>query len=491
MRLTAILCLLLAACSEGESGTITWSPCSLDPSANDMRAECARVIVPLDWSHPKAGQVSVAVKRLPATEPRVQLWLVEGGPGASGLADFPEVMARWQAQDPGIEVYTLDHRGVGESERLSCPSQEDPSSVDGTAISSAEIAACLASLERQRPGALAHFNTTQAAHDLAELVRRTSRAGVPSFLWGASYGTYLLQRYLQIYPRQVTGVIVDSLNPADADAQTQAAGMNQAGRDLLGVCAGQPRCAERLGGDPLAFWKALLADLDRGHCAAAGGDGAAVRALASFVGSYHPLRQVLPALAYRLRRCNAADLLALGHFTAIMDGDWFTELPGFSQVLNTNIVLSEMSEPRQAAHAADESDRLFAISNMADVRSLRQHWPVYEDPLDDQWASADVPILMLQGRLDFLTPAGPARAWSDHFAGPGQTYVEFPEGAHGLTFATPTPEGTDCAAQLILSFLRTPTAPPDTTCVKRVLRLDFEGDSATAAALLGTSNLWD
>src|SRR4029079_17186374 len=87
--------------------------------------ECARVSVPLDYDRPAGAKISIALTRLPATDPRHRigsLFLNPGGPGGSGV-DFvvdvgpflytDEVRARF-------DLVGFDPRGIMRSNALQC-----------------------------------------------------------------------------------------------------------------------------------------------------------------------------------------------------------------------------------------------------------------------------------------------------------------------------------------------------------------------------------
>src|SRR4029079_18373384 len=57
-----------------------WTPCFTDAGP----FECARVSVPLDYDRPAGAKISIALTRLPATDPRHRIgspFLKPGGPG--------------------------------------------------------------------------------------------------------------------------------------------------------------------------------------------------------------------------------------------------------------------------------------------------------------------------------------------------------------------------------------------------------------------------
>ena len=49
--------------------------------------------------------------------------------------------------------------------------------------------------------------------DVGELINLFKRNGIhdSAFVYGVSYGTYWAERYMQLFPRQAKGVILDSV----------------------------------------------------------------------------------------------------------------------------------------------------------------------------------------------------------------------------------------------------------------------------------------
>ena len=78
-----ILAVALAAipAADAQAAPLNWTPC-------DDGFECATATVPLDYDQPKGKQISLAVIRLPATDPSHRigtLFTNPGGPGNSGV----------------------------------------------------------------------------------------------------------------------------------------------------------------------------------------------------------------------------------------------------------------------------------------------------------------------------------------------------------------------------------------------------------------------
>lgn len=101
---------------------------------------------------------------------------------------------------------------------------------------------------------------------------------------------------------------------------------------------------------------------------------------------------------------------------------------------------------------------------------------------------------MMNGELDSATPYEYAIALADHFNGPNQHWVGFPQGSHHLATGTPLPSDPDhdhCDVKLQVAFVQDPTSAPDTSCVDEVLPIDFAGTPELANELFGTGDFYD
>ncbi len=205
--------------------TVTWHGCRTGPDdtigkeLDDAKAQCAEVTVPLDYSHPGGRTIKVAMSRLKATDPehrRGTLLYNPGGPGvpATYLALMlkkaePRVAARY-------DLIGMDPRFVGRSTPLNC---KWPTSSIGSAGTdrrtfdrSVVLAKDLASRCADHRDVLPHASTRNTARDM-DVIRAALGESELSYL-GSSYGTYLGEVYLQLFPRRADRVVLDSaLNP--------------------------------------------------------------------------------------------------------------------------------------------------------------------------------------------------------------------------------------------------------------------------------------
>ncbi len=249
--------------------------------------QCATVQVPLDHDAPRGTTISVAMVRLPATDPGRRLgslFLNPGGPGGSGI-DFalfagpslytPELRARF-------DLVGFDPRGVARSTPLRCfgsqrrwepiftpfafPSTPEEEHV-WIAADRYLIDACA-----RRGGRIAeHMSTANAARDLDVL--RSAVGDAKLTYAGFSYGSYLGVTYANLFPTKVRALVVDGvLDPiawstgrggesarlpfstrlrSDVGAQATL-------QEFFGLCdAGGPACA--FAGDSAARFAALAA----------------------------------------------------------------------------------------------------------------------------------------------------------------------------------------------------------------------------------------
>ncbi|MBI5482556.1 MAG: alpha/beta hydrolase [Deltaproteobacteria bacterium] len=479
---------------------VEWFYCSLHPGENDGIADCAETQMPRSWDDPKGPTVPVYAKRLLTSVPATgQLWLLAGGPGASGTVGLADRMDYHQQLNPDIEVYAIDARGTGYSDYLTCPDQEAAGSDQGGWITAAEVDDCVARVRADHGDVLGLYGMTQSAIDLAAYIHAVRKPGTRVFVWGGSAGAYWAQRHLTQFPDQVDGVVLEGIPPADFTLGVQDEYDEKIGRRILALCAADAFCSGQLP-DPEASLRDLKSRLAAGHCPEAE-SRLSFGQVVNYLASYFPFHAMIPGIIYRLHRCEAGDLAVYDRLVDKALGvDWPERY--LSQVTNENVIYSELWEsPRFADNAAFlayldgvyAGDLLFAVGQGYHMNDAYLRWPRTRDPLDDVWARTTVPMLMLQGELDPATPYDFSVEMTEHFAGPHQTYVSFPYGAHNVFVGTPVASGPPplhCADRIFSAFLVDPVADLDTSCVAETLPPDFLG-THWAPRLQGAPDYWE
>ena len=197
-----------------------WSPCY---RSTGFPFECTTVQVPLDHAAPRGAAISIAVVRLPATDPARRigsLFFNPGGPGGSGV-DFVlqlgpylysnEVRARF-------DMVGFDPRGVYRSTALRCFGTTRqwwfapfpfPTSGEEEAIWEATdrylVEAC-----DQRAGRIEdHMSTADVARDL-DLLRQAVGDEALNYV-GYSYGSYLGVTYASLFPTRFRALVIDGI----------------------------------------------------------------------------------------------------------------------------------------------------------------------------------------------------------------------------------------------------------------------------------------
>jgi pimeloyl-ACP methyl ester carboxylesterase len=225
--LAALGALALALGLSGESGMaapgkpkIAWSPCFMQIGP----FECGTVQVPLDYDRQR-GTISIAVARLPATDPTQRigsLFLNPGGPGGSGI-DFllgagpflysDEVRAKF-------DLVGFDPRGIVRSTAFRCfgnPKQWEPYFTPFPFPFTPAEEALWITADRyldaacdQRGGEVGdHMSTANVARDL-DLLRQAVGDEKLTYA-GYSYGSFLGTTYASLFPDKVRAVIVDGV----------------------------------------------------------------------------------------------------------------------------------------------------------------------------------------------------------------------------------------------------------------------------------------
>ncbi len=488
---------------------IVWKPCNLFTQGPASPAECASFLLPLRWDEPKGRTFPYFLKKKPATKPRRgSLWLLDGGPGFAGISLEGLAYAVGTIRLADFDIYIPSHRGTGDSSRLGCAVQEAEESPGGTDILDEEWDACLdAVLAQWGADGLAAFNVTEAANDLAGLIEATRQPGEEVFVYGASYGTYLANRYLQLHPAQATGVVMDSVCPGEGCyLAEQDVLYDEVAREFLARCEADAWCGAKVGQGLYArYADAVRAQEEGTHCSALEAAGIGKHELRVAMGlllNQRHLRQFVPAIAHRFVRCNPADVAALEQLVSVLFGDGGggagpdPVMQAHSWVLGENIVLSEMwphPAPSTSVLQATADAALISLGTSLHSISLFDRWPRYaRDAHADRFASTQVPMLMMNGTLDPATAPWLAAKVKAQFAAPNQHYIELPDVPHGVLNNSPmTTPNKQCGMELFLQFMADPRAELDLACIDQMLPLDLQGDPGLSQQLFGTADLYD
>jgi pimeloyl-ACP methyl ester carboxylesterase len=239
-----------AAVHASPAPSLDWQPC-----AENAEVQCASLAVPIDYAHPEADQIELAVARRPATNPDQRigsLVYLPGGPGGSGVgallsgAPFPpEVAARF-------DLVSFDPRGTNRSHPVLCDGallDSPPNVVPETGGTLAEIEAFSRKLGdscREHTGPLIdHVDSVSVARDIDAF--RAALGEEKISLYGISYGTLTGQMYAENFPSRIRALVLDSVFDHSLGAgrffDTEARAGEDAFAEFAGWCAVNQQCA--------------------------------------------------------------------------------------------------------------------------------------------------------------------------------------------------------------------------------------------------------
>jgi pimeloyl-ACP methyl ester carboxylesterase len=248
----------------GDPAPLAWTGCG-------GGTECATLIVPLDYAHPRGTAIPIALKRQRATDPAARigsLVINPGGPGEAGtLLLSRDLGVLSPAVKQRFDVIEMDPRGVGNSGGLRCNGIEPTPPASGnpapavkvdpipttpearTALINADRAYAQACADNAGAGGalLAHIGTTDVARDLEQLRKAVGDEKL-TFL-GLSYGTLVGSTYADLFPTHLRALVLDGvIDPALPTFElwmAQAVGFQQQLDAFFAWCGGG--CAWRPG----------------------------------------------------------------------------------------------------------------------------------------------------------------------------------------------------------------------------------------------------
>jgi len=518
-----IFCALWAAASAaateaGSHGTLTVGSLTLH-HCSSAAPWCATLERPLDPRGVVAGTVPVYFEYYPHSGPGKAagtLVATEGGPGYPATDSRAAYLALFGPLRPRYDVLIMDNRGTGRSGAIDCRElQEAP------ALTEDNIGACGRSLGATAP----FYSTALAADDLAAILDALGIGRVA--LYGNSYGSFFAQVFAVRHPGKTRALVLDGPDALDGVDAAWSPNYAPAMRDKFNLaCARSPACAA-LGGSSLDHIAPAL-ELLRSHpyeTTVRYGDGRAVKlevdatalAIVMFAGSpaLSSVRET-DAAARAFVAGDTAPLLRLMAETAgSVDSRDPTRNPVLfsagleeavtcfdaEQIFDMYLPPAQRRAARDAAIAARraEAPATYAPFTLDEFRAMPLdytfidqcvEWPAttgtVPSPLTFSRASyPDVPVLVVSGELDNMTPVADGANVAGHFPHADHLIVANSFHVNALPHAR-----SGCAAVLVRRFLDTlatgdescAAAVPPVRLVPRFARAASELPAATPAA---------
>lgn len=436
-------------------GGVRLHPCRLAARP----AYCGSVRVPLDYRAPAGATVAIGFGWLPArkagsagstvTATRT-IVAQEGGPGYPSTGTAGEYLRMLGPLLDHANLLMVDERGTGFSSLIRCTGLQRLGNVMTTPAFRRAVAACGAQLNatyRRPSGGIVQaadlFSTANGARDLRRVLLALHTG--PVDLYGDSYGTYFAQSFLARYPGLLRSVTLDSAYEARDLDPWYVTSVAAARRGFDAVCARSAACrSAALDG---TSWQRIsqLAGLLRRRPVAGTTTGLAARrvhvvvdqtALVNIVNDagydFGPYRALDAAARAYLVGGDKQPLLRLwAQDLGWDDSDYVAPAGYFSDGSYMAIACTDYpqlfdmrsAQSRRRSQLARSIDRLdpttFAPFTVAEWMSMQPYtetysgcltWPRPAHPEDTPvprgpMNPTHVPVLVLNGSLDSLTPA--------------------------------------------------------------------------------------
>lgn len=417
------------------------------------------------WSEPE--ELSLLVFELPAlAAPQGTFWLLDGGPGGTGLLPVRSSALVQELRQDGFAVRVPMHRGSTELAHRSCNGRS--------------LAACGKDLVETYGDGLTGFGPMEAAADVLAWLDADDREG-PDLLWGQSYGSLVAQLVLAQRPDAVQGVVLDGVLPLDAEVEQANILADAPFRAFLESCRDAPRCEAETGGDPIGLAERAVA----ARCGPLRGVSQDdVEALVrGFAGSaFAPV--TLPMLAM-MDRCETADREALTAMITFATAS-VPRSDELNPALQAHVLVGELFRPTLTVDEliAQEADTLFPGASLRSLYSASEAWEGIEAvPLPESLGAWEAPVLVLQGGHDLQTPA----LWSERVVArldaPRVTSLTLPSVGHLALAGASTAAERTCVSRLLASFAASGDGVVDEGCVSVLPPLDHDAESEDVRAL--------
>jgi pimeloyl-ACP methyl ester carboxylesterase len=314
------------------------------------------------------------------------------------------------------------------------------------------------------------------------------------FVLGLSYGTYWAQRYLQSFPEQASGVILEGVLPLGAAVWDSDDLADAAGRSVFQACREDAECAAAFEStDPEDAARAVLELADDPARRCFGDDGLDRLTMRAMMTSLiaADLGQTVPGLFRRFSRCSASDQTELLTFAVLaqqvlaseVDSAYLNPVLG-AHVTRSDLLASLTDFPLEQLLAKRESLMFWSGAARAEgLADLVADWPVNYAPVPRTIPEGLSPVLLLNGGLDVQTPSPWARTTATTLGG---TLVEFPYVGHGVivSLASPlTAADASCSLGILRAFMDNPGGAVDGSCAVTAYEPDVAGRTVTSQTL--------
>lgn len=447
-------------------GKLALAPCR--PPGVDETVRCGDLLVPENPRAPRGRQIKLHVVVVPALAsgaPRAPLFDLAGGPGlaATGAVQFFATAGRIHRQDR--EVVLVDQRGTGESSPLACPELALAGTFASHMYPPEAVARCRQGLATHAD--LAQYTTANSAADLDAVRSALGYAQID--VSALSYGTQLALAYMRLFPTRVrSAVLIGTVGDGKKLPLWHARNAQDVLARLFDQCRSDEAC-HRAFPDSAAEWARVLDAVRTRKVTTTVSVQGRPTAITLQGGSFEEaFRAQLLTTGGQLRAPYLIHRMSLGDWAPFVTGATGGGGP-IAEGLYLSVTCAEDTPSITPAERRTATEGTFLGTYRIDEQMAAcREWQVPLAAVAGGQANPDVPLLLLAGAMDYVTPAAWAREVAAHF--PRRRVVEIPSLGHfpdGL-------EHLECFDEMIAAFFARPDpAALDTSCVAQMRRPPF------------------
>jgi pimeloyl-ACP methyl ester carboxylesterase len=393
----------------------------------DIEVSCGYVLVPEDRSLPLSGentiQIAVAVYHSTAKEPARDPVLYQvGGPGGHMLWIAPYIYDRVIAPFlDSRDLILFDPRGTGFSlPALECQEGEEPGE-------------CIRRLAAEGRNPYA-YNSSSMAADLQDI--RMALGYDQWNLVGESYGTHVAQIAMREQPEGLRSVVLDSVVPVAIPTLAESPAV-MAFKRLLARCQSDPDCHRN--------YPNLSQQLEQ----------------ATSRLNQKPVKLDVTTYIEEQQAILTGERLQIMIVHAMYESENAARLP---EAISDTAAGSDYSFWQDIVrwewtiHQLVSQGVYFSVSCGDGKISDCVGWPLAIELVP---VESNIPVLILSGEFDPVTPLEYGRAVSEHL--PNSFVFEFPGMGHWINNS-----GHACEEAIISDFLADPHRRPDAGCIDQI-----------------------
>ncbi len=443
-----------------QGSAIEFTECRIgaEKSPNKIKAECGSLQVAENRETPsRMIDLNIAIIRTKSTKKQSDpVIMLAGGPGQSAVESYPNASYAFRKILKDRDVVLVDQRGTGGSNSIKCDFDEETqlALMEDHSLIPQELEKCAKALDADPR----YYTTTESIKDLEEV--RKALLIEKWNLIGISYGTRKALTYMKMFPDAIRSVILDGVMPQqEAMPQSHEENLINALRLQFEQCKKQPACHDAFGDVEQQMWK-LMADIEENQ--------PKIRLQNFSTGEYQEVtlnKQIL-AIAIRMFSYTANTMKILPLMIAKANNGQLETITSQSNMI-ASMLSENMSNVELSILCAEDlpfygdytvNEGNFFGDIIGDMKASCSAWPhaTVDDSFKDPVVS-DLPVLLLSGELDPVTPphfaelAMKTLSNSQHLIAKGQGHNVFPVG---------------CMPTIISDFFKQPESELDIECMK-------------------------